>query len=92
MFDYLCIDLSKSNSENLILKYDIKILKEKPIATKNSLSLMNKENSNISLSNKFFFTKRENSHEIAKKLQLSFHNWAHPHFNLNTLINAQIPY
>lgn len=39
MFDYLLLDLAKSNSEKFTLKLEIKVLKEKLIAIENSLSL-----------------------------------------------------
>lgn len=91
MFDYLRLDLFNSNEEKFSLKAELKSLKEKLFATKNSLSLISKENSCLSLSNKIFLCEKEKSKEHDNNIQFTINNWAHSHFNTTRIINAQNP-
>lgn len=59
MFKYLCLDLSNSNQEKLFLIDELKSLKENLFVTENSLSLMTKDNSCLSLTNKYILCGKE---------------------------------
>lgn len=85
---YVLITLTLINKK-FSLKDELKSLKEKLFATVNILSLLSKENSYFSLTNKYILWEKEKSNECANNIQLIINNWAHSHFNVTKIINFQ---
>ncbi|KAL4573803.1 hypothetical protein LXL04_020621 [Taraxacum kok-saghyz] len=91
MFEYLCLHLCTLNTEKLVLKNQIKSLKENILDTDKQMIQMKTLISNLSLTNKFIHTEKDKAIENSDKLQRIMNNWAHSHNKLNKIISDQIP-
>ena len=92
MFDYLCLDLSKSHNANQLLKQTIFQLTEQIETLEQNNSESNSKCRVLSLTNKLLNEEKDQVISTSVKLQNIIDNWAKSHNNLNKILDAQIPH
>ena len=89
MFDYLCLDLSKSHSSNNILKQTISALTNEIKSLELKLEDSNSKCRILNLTNVFLNKEKDQAINQTVKLQAITDNWATSHNNLNKILEAQ---
>ena len=91
MFEYVCVQLSKSCELNGELKAKIQTLKDDIFKQNSALSELNEKYRDTCITNDSLYSERDQALTRSIKFQNITETWLQSHQNLNHLISIQIP-